>query len=70
MALSGNKIKQLRILRGMTQSELADKVGVAQSFVSDLEYGKKFPKTTTLEKIAEVLGVSINRLPISRAAIL
>lgn len=62
MTFCGTKIKNLRKLRGMTQGELAEKVGVTQSFISDLEYNKKFPGMPTLIKLAEVLGVTVSDL--------
>ncbi len=62
MVFAGTRVRDLRKQQGMTQGELAGKVGVTQSFISDLEYNKKFPGMPTLTKIAEVLGVTVNDL--------
>lgn len=55
----GNKIKQLRSERGMTQVELAEKLGVLQKDVSRWELGKVEPKPETIQKISEVLNASV-----------
>ena len=62
MGQIGSKVKSLREQRGMTQKELAELVGVNQSFISDLEGNKKAPGTPTLMKLAEVFNVSIDWL--------
>lgn len=55
----GNKIKELREKSGMTQTELADKVGVSKSVVSAYEKGIRNPSNKTLELIADIFGVSM-----------
>jgi transcriptional regulator with XRE-family HTH domain len=55
-------IKKLRGKLGLHQSQLASKVGVAQSSVCDWESGKTSPRLERLERLAEVLGVSLQRL--------
>lgn len=42
---------------GMTQEELADRLGMDNSYVSLLERGARVPSLITLEKVAEVFGV-------------
>lgn len=54
---------RLSKLRGnATQSELAKKAGVPQSAISEIEAGKRIPRTDTLQKIANALGVSVAEL--------
>lgn len=56
-----NKIKFYRILRNMTQQQLANLSGVSQSYINELERGKKKnPSKLTLDKIAKGLEVSIS----------
>ena len=55
----GTKIKELRDTAGMTQTELADKVGVSKSVVSAYEKGIRNPSNKTLELIADIFGVSM-----------
>lgn len=62
MSFSGNKVRAYREQRGMTQAELAEKAGVTQSFISDLEGNKKFPLLSTMDKIAHALGIDVTDL--------
>ena len=55
---TGNKIKELREKAGMTQTELADKVGVSKSVISAYEKGIRNPSQKVLEDIADTFGVS------------
>lgn len=59
----GTLIKQARMEKGLTQEELADKVGVQKSAVAKWENGRVSEiKRTNLKKISEVLGLNPNRL--------
>lgn len=53
----GTRIKQLRKEAKLSQIELAERVGLKQSTISDLEVGKS-TGTTYLAQIAQVLGVN------------
>jgi len=55
-------IKTVRLARGLSQKELAGKVGVDQSAVAQWESGKTAPRFSRLAKIAEVLECSIEEL--------
>lgn len=46
----------------MLQGELADKVGIRESYLSDLENGKKEPCLDVINMLADGLGVSLRRL--------
>lgn len=48
--------------KGMTQSALADQIGVKKGFMSEIISGKKSPSFETLIAIAGALGVSIGEL--------
>ena len=59
----GEKVKQLRSLRGWSQRELARQSGVRQTLLSDLETGKQEDTTgENLRKLAETLHVSVDYL--------
>lgn len=59
----GYRIKELREERGMTQTELAEKAGVARATIWKLETGEdEITTTKTLIRIAEALGVGVNDL--------
>lgn len=56
---AGEKIKMLRIKKGMTQEELGKKIGVQRAAINKYEKGTVVNiKRSTLEKLASVLGVS------------
>lgn len=57
----GLRIRQLRESRGMTQSQLQARSRVSRSYLSRIESGQMTPSLGTLEKIAEALGVGLNR---------
>lgn len=54
----GNAIKTLRTKQGMTQTQLAEKIGMSINAVSSLETGKTYPPKVTVEKLCEAFGVS------------
>ena len=58
----GENIKKLRIQRGLNQQELCDLLGVDTAYLSNVENGKTNPTLRTVEKIAKVLNVSVNKL--------
>ena len=51
-------IKERREELGMSQKDLAEKVGISQSFLCDIEQGRSKPSIDTALKIAEVLNIS------------
>ena len=53
----GENIRRYRGQKNLTQAALAEAIGVAQGYVSDLEAGKRTPRVGRIAKIAEVLGV-------------
>lgn len=55
----GSKIKELRLLKGLTQEELADKTGLSVRTIQRIESGEVDPRTYTLNALAEALGVGI-----------
>ncbi len=59
---SENVFRKLRVQKGMTQTELAQIVGVTRSYVARLENGKVLPNVETLKRIAKALSVSIEDL--------
>ena len=51
-------IKEKRERLGTSQKELAEKVGISQSFLCDIEQGRSKPSIDTAIKIAQVLNVA------------
>lgn len=58
----GNMVAVLRKERGMTQLELAEKMGVTDKAVSKWERDLSFPDVSSIPKLAEILGVSVDEL--------
>ncbi len=58
----GKKIKQLRFKAGLTQEQLAEKLGIAAQSVSKWENAVAMPDITTLPLLAEIFGISIDDL--------
>lgn len=57
-----NVIYELRMKRGLSQNELAEKVFVTRQAVSRWENGETLPGTETLKLLSSLFGVSINTL--------
>ncbi len=53
---TGELIKAERKSAHLSQKELAQKMGVVQTVISEYETGKRKPKITTLQKIAAAIG--------------
>lgn len=58
----GIGIKNARLTVGITQAELARRLGITPQAISQYERGEKKPKIETIKKIADALGVSWFRL--------
>lgn len=62
MASFHTKFKELRLVSGYTQQELARKLDVSQSSITMWENGKRQPDLETLEVIADFFNVDMNYL--------
>jgi len=59
----GKRVQELRLKKGLTLSELAERAGVAKSYLSTMERDiQSNPSILFLEKIASVLNVSVESL--------
>ncbi|MBM7662662.1 XRE family transcriptional regulator of biofilm formation [Bacillus mesophilus] len=59
----GQRIKQYRLRKQLSLSELAERAGIAKSYLSSIERNlQSNPSIQFLEKISAVLGVSVNTL--------
>lgn len=56
----GAKIKELRMLNGLTQEELADRSELSKGFISQLENDVTSPSISTLEDILQCLGTTLS----------
>ena len=55
----GSRLKELRILKGLTQEELADRAELSKGFISQVERDLTSPSIATLMDILQCLGTSI-----------
>ncbi|MFE4764271.1 helix-turn-helix domain-containing protein [Bacillus mycoides] len=62
MMIFGNTLKRLRKSRGITQTQLADKLNLSQSQIKNWETGRFQPDIETLANIASFFNVSLDVL--------
>jgi transcriptional regulator with XRE-family HTH domain len=55
----GLRLKTLRKSSGLTQQNLADKVGVSRIYIQALESNRRLPSMKLLQKLAQALGVEL-----------
>ena len=60
--ITGAAIKHLREAKGMTQAELAEKLGISGKAVSKWETAKGLPDISLLEPLSKALGISVTEL--------
>ena len=60
--LLGARIREIRKLNKLTQEQLAEKIGIEIPGLSNIENGKNYPNSETIEKIAKGLGVEVFEL--------
>ncbi len=57
--LFGQRLRQLRKDRGITQVQMAEASGLIDTYISDMERGLKVPSLTTLLRLAAALGCKV-----------
>lgn len=62
MLLFGNRLKQLRKQKSLTQEQLAERLRVTKSIISAYESSSKFPSLDMLIKLAYTFSVSTDYL--------
>ena len=58
----GENIRRERVIRKMTQAELAEKIGTSQMMVSRFEKGKDSPTVWRCYEIAKIFDTTVERL--------
>ena len=56
----GGNIKQMRVKKGLTQEELAQKLGIDQSMIVQIESGRRMTSLMTAIDIAKYLDCTMN----------
>lgn len=52
-----NELKNIRIMKDMKLTDVAEKLGVTSMFISEIERGKKQPNDNTTRELAKVYGI-------------
>jgi len=60
--VTGNTVKRLREKRNMTQTELAEQIGVSSKTISKWETAKGLPDISLLQPLSQALGISVIEL--------
>lgn len=58
----GERLKKLRLQEGLTQQQLADRLGVTKSVVSYYELQERYPSPEVLTKLASIFHVTTDFL--------
>ena len=53
--ISGDKLKIIRLSRGLTQKQIADFCGCDRAYISEIETFKKFPSQELYDKIIKAI---------------
>jgi transcriptional regulator with XRE-family HTH domain len=58
----GQNLKKIRTQKGISQGDISRKLDMDRGYISRLENGMKNPTLSTIQKIADFLGVGIDDL--------
>ncbi len=58
----GRKVRKLRVQRGWTQVDMAERLGLDRSYLADVERGKRNISILNLDVLAKGFGLSLSRL--------
>lgn len=58
----GKRLKALRKQAGLTQEQLEERSGLARSYISDVETGRRNASIKNITKLAKGLGVKVSEL--------
>lgn len=62
MGLDVNVLRLFRIAKDMSVKELADKMGVRQSFISDIEHGTRNATLQTYQRYSKALNIPLSTI--------
>ena len=66
----GKNVRKIRISKGLTQKDLADKCGYSVRAIGDIELGHSDPRLSTMVNIADALHIHIAYLLDSRVTVI
>ena len=62
MSSVGERIKAARNSKGMTQKQLAKKLGVSEGYINEVETGRKVVEEKFIERAGKVLGGDLSEM--------
>lgn len=65
MSRIGDKVKAARQAKNLSQKQLAKKLGVSESFISDVEIGRKIANQSIIDRLSKILGKEMNDITMS-----
>jgi len=60
MSRLGQKLKDIRTKKGMSQKELAKKAGVTEKFIMEVEEGRRILNESLVTRLSKILGANLN----------
>lgn len=60
-----NRIKEVRMVKGISQKQLAAMVNISAPYLHDLENNRRGAKPETMNRIANALGVTVSDLEVA-----
>ena len=58
----GERVRDLRLAKGLSQEELAFRAGVHRTYLGGIERGERNPALKNIAEIAKALGVTLSEL--------
>ena len=58
----GQNLKAIRNRMKLTQTEMAERIGISQSYLADIEHNRKNISLAVVLRIAKGLNISVNKL--------
>ena len=58
----GQNLKAIRKRMKLTQTEMAERIGISQSYLADIEHNRKNISLAVVIRIAKSLNISVNKL--------
>ena len=58
----GKRVRELRLARGLSQEEMAFKIGVHRTYLGGIERGERNPSLKNIAAIATALDISLREL--------
>jgi transcriptional regulator with XRE-family HTH domain len=65
MSRAGEKLQSIRTQLGLSQKQLAKKLGVAENFINEVEQGRKILNEAFMNKLSKLTGKDINDITMS-----